>query len=68
MPPRNGVGLDDDKAARPRWPRLTERHPEGSIDVLERWARALILQLRHLLSKREVFQYEVAAAGDTSSG
>jgi len=35
---------------------------EGSIKALERWARALILQRRHLLSQREVFQNEVASA------
>jgi hypothetical protein len=43
-------------------PRLAERHPEGSLDVLERWAWALLLKRRHLLSQREVFQYEVGAA------
>ncbi len=62
MPPRNGVGLDDDKTTCPRWPRLAERHPEGPIDVHERWARALLFKSRHLLSQREVFQYEVGAA------
>ncbi|GAG77555.1 unnamed protein product, partial [marine sediment metagenome] len=45
-----------------RWPRLAERHPEGSIDVHDRWARALLLKRRHLLSQREVFQHEVGAA------
>ena len=62
MPPSNGVGLDDDKKTRPPWPRLTECHPEGSIDVLKRWSRALLLQRRHLLSQSEVFQYELGSA------
>ncbi len=36
-----------------------KRHPEGSIDVFERWARALFFQRRHLLPQSEVFNYEV---------
>jgi hypothetical protein len=41
---------------------LTAGHPEVSIDVLEQWSRALLLQRRHLLSQSEVFQYEVGSA------
>ena len=62
MPSRDGIGLDDDKTTRPQRPRLAERRPEGSTDVLERWSRALLLQRRHLLSQSEVFQHEVSAA------
>jgi len=37
-------------------------HPEGSIDVFERWARALFLQRRHLLLQSEAFDHEVGPA------
>ncbi len=49
MPPRDGVGLDDDNTTGPCRPRLAECHPEGSIDVLERWARSPFLLRRQLL-------------------
>ncbi len=64
MPSRDGIGLDDDKTTRPQRPRLAERRPEGSIDVLERWSRALLLQRRHLLSSLPV----VPDAGLTAAG
>jgi len=41
---------------------LAKRHPEGSIDVFERWARALFFQRRHLLPQSEVFNYDVGSA------
>ena len=62
MPSGDGIGLDYDKTARPGWPRLTESHPEGSIDVLERHTRTIFLQRRHLLPQSEVFQQKVGSA------
>jgi len=35
---------------------------QSSIDVFQRWARALFLQRRHLLPQSEVFNYAVGSA------
>ena len=62
MPPDNGIGVDDDQAARPRGPRASQRDPEGPIDIVERWPRPLLLERRHLLPKSEIFYHKVGSA------
>ncbi len=41
--------MDAGEAHGTRRPRLAECHPEGSIDIFERWARPVFLQRRQLL-------------------
>jgi hypothetical protein len=40
---------------------LAERNREGSIDVLERHARTIFLQRRHLLPQSEVLDHKIGA-------
>ena len=61
MPSGDRIGFDDDQPTGPPWLRLAKRHPEGSIDVLDRWARALFLQRGHLLPQCEGFDHEVGS-------
>ena len=61
VPSHDGVGVDDDQAARPRRPRGSKRDPECPVDVVQRWAGALFLQRRHLLTQSEVFDHEVGS-------
>ena len=62
IPPGDRVGVHDNEPARPRWPRASERNPECSVRVLERWPGALLLQRRKLLPQGQVFNHEVGAA------
>ncbi len=62
IPPGDRVGVHDNEPARPRWPRASERNPECSVRVLERWPGALLLQRRNLLPQGQVFNHEVGSA------
>ena len=66
VPPRHGVGGDDDQAARPAGPGGAECDPEGAVDIVQHWTRSLALERQDLLAKGE-FSIRRSARGRNSA-
>ncbi len=62
MPASDSVGVHDHQSARPRGPGGTKRDPECAVDIVERRARPLLLERRHLLPERQVLHNQIGPA------
>ncbi len=61
VPLRDRVGINDDEATRPAWPRGPQRHPESAVNIIERGTRPLALECTNLLTEGEILCEEFRA-------
>ena len=59
LPLGHGVGVYDDETTHPARPGGSQSDPEGSVDIVEHWTRALALECQDLLSQGQVLDQEL---------
>ena len=59
IPLRDRIRVDKENSTRPSWPRRPQRHPEGAVDIIERWTWPLALERGDLLTQREIFSQQI---------
>ena len=62
VPPRDGLGPDEDQGVHPTWPGRAEPDPERASRIVEPGLRALVLEDRELLTQGQVLEDRIVAA------